>query len=178
MERDLLQVQEFKPKKPLEVEDELEREKELADIVYIFISPDKPGIRFYDRTPSAAETKITGNIPEGKFITDTHSISVVSWDSTLNSPNTSNKIMTRRGEVVIKTIMVTEKQFNLIASEILRPRKDERIVIDTIERKMENEINKENLKELREQLLFGFEQFNNIDSNTNNLSSGPGNFVK
>ena len=55
-------------------EREIDREKELADVVCVFTTPDKPGIRFYDRTPSGAEAQMTGVLPDGKFITDMDSI--------------------------------------------------------------------------------------------------------
>lgn len=159
-------------------EREFDRERELADVVYIFTTPDKPGIKFYDRTPKGAVAQMTGILPEGKYITDIHSMSKVSWDESLNKENTTNKVMTRDGEVVVKTIMVTVEQLNDILDEIIRQKDGERIVVDTRKKKIENEVNYDNLVQLKNNLISNLPEYNNIDPNKNNFGDDSSSFSK
>ncbi len=157
---------------------EIDREKELADVVYVFTAPDKPGIRFYDRTPSGAEAQMTGVLPDGKFITDMDSISKAEWDEALNKANTVSRVMTRNGEVVVKTIMVSEEQLDKIMSEIIRQKEGKRVVIDTVDRRLENRIDYEQLVQLKNNLISGTQQFDNVDPNKNDLTDGTGSFTR
>jgi len=159
-------------------EREINREKELADVVYVFAAPDKPGIRFYDRTPSGAEAQMTGVLPDGKFITDIDSISKAEWDEALNQANTVTKVMTRHGEVVVKTIMVSEEQLDKILSEILRQKEDKRVVIDTVNRELENRVDYQELLQLKNNLISGMPQYDNVDPNKNDLTDGTGSFSR
>ena len=83
---------------------EIETERELANIVYIFYSKNEQGIKFYDRTPEGMEMKIIGDLPDGKFKTDKHSISLVNWNDEVNIENTTELYRVRDGSVAVRTI--------------------------------------------------------------------------
>lgn len=162
--------------KPQEKKEENIASKEYADIVYIFTSPDKPGIRFYDKSPSGAVARLTGFLPKGKFITNIHSISEVKWDSNINEANTARKVKTENGELAVKTIMVSEKQFNLIMGEIIRQNESDTVVIDTIDRSLENELNYEKSFQPNYNSISNDQQYDNVDHNKNDLSEESSSF--
>jgi len=103
---------------------------ELANIVYIFYSKNEQGIKFYDRTPECMEAKIIGNLPEGKFKTDKHSISLVNWNDEVNIENTTELYRVRDGSVAVRTIMVSEEKYMEIADSILKQQNNDEIIID------------------------------------------------
>lgn len=116
------------------------REMDITDVIYIFTSTDKPGIKFYDRTPRRMETELTGTLPEGKYLTDMDSISVATWDEETNKANTTILCKVKDGTLNIKTIMVSEEQFIDIVNEIMKQKDNKVIVIDTRNKKIENNI--------------------------------------
>ena len=131
---------------------------ELADIIYVFSSPNEMGIKFYDRSPSGAIADLTGSVGSGKFITDIHSIQQASWDKNLNMPNSTQRCKTRRGSVVIKTYMVSDERMLKILDSIIKAKDPERIVID-----VGNTFHKSK-KEIYEELLSNINTFDNNSS--------------
>lgn len=121
---------------------EIETERELANIVYIFYSKNEQGIKFYDRTPEGMEAKIIGDLPDGKFKTDKHSISLVNWNDEANIENTTELYRVRDGSVAVRTIMVSEEKYMEIADSILKQQNNDEIIIDT--RNIKNEFNESN----------------------------------
>ena len=109
---------------------EIEIERELANIVYIFYSKKEQGIKFYDRTPDGMEAKIIGDLPDGKFKTDKHSISLVNWNDEVNIENTTELYRVRDGSVAVRTIMVSEEKYMEIADSILKQQNNDEIIID------------------------------------------------
>ena len=86
--------------------------------------------------------------------------------------------MTRNGEVVVKTIMVSEERLDKIMSEIIRQKEGKRVVIDTVDRRLENRIDYEQLVQLKNNLISGTQQFDNADPNKNDLTDGTGSFTR
>ena len=43
--------------------------KDFVDVIYLFVSPDGPGIEFYDNSPTGAVVKFAGSLPSGVFET-------------------------------------------------------------------------------------------------------------
>ena len=117
-----------------EFEERETTDKELADVIYIFTSKNKPGIRFYDRTPTGAVAKMIGTAPSGKFITDIYSIEQAKWDDSINKENTVIRTRTRYGSVVVKTFMIAEEQFYRILENIIEYEDKDYVVIDLIDR--------------------------------------------
>lgn len=154
-------------------EKEYRIDRELADVVYIFTSPDKPGIKFYDRTPYGAEAKMTGILPKGKFITDPNSISIEEWDETINKENRSVLVRGYNGGYKVTTIMVSEEQFDKIIKGIVSQIEKERVVIDTREKQLENKSDYKELLELKEKLIASTSNFADL-----NKKSSSGGFRK
>jgi len=161
----------------------MEREKELADIVCIFTSPEKPGIMFYDRTPEPGSpvAKFVGSVREGKYITDLTSISVVEWDNDMNDKSGNRSVMFREGSVNVRTIIVSEEQMNSILGDISRCDDPNRIVIDTqsvlndLHKIDRNRINYDNFKKERDKVINSIGKYNKIDSDIvslNNVDTG------
>lgn len=134
-------------------------EKELADIIYVFSGKDDLGIKFYDRTPSVAEAEMTGIVPKGKYITDFSSMSRAKWDDSINNPLEEQTVMTRQGEVRIKTIMVSKQKLIEILDVLLSSKKDgNRVVIDTRENQILNEENYNNVDMNKEDIISSFKK--------------------
>lgn len=108
-------------------------EMDYADIVYIFTDPKKPGIAFYDRTPSRKEEKEAKGIKEGQYLTELEDISRVSWDEKTNIPNGERTFMYVDGEVKVKTIMVSEERMKMILDKLLKCEPHSMVIIDTSE---------------------------------------------
>jgi hypothetical protein len=108
-------------------------EKELANVVYIFASKDMLGIKFYDKSPYGAVAKLAGSLPYGKYKTDIHSISKVSWDDEINEPNESHLIKTKNGSYKATTIMVSLEQFYMILYSIEKAKDKNDITINIYE---------------------------------------------
>lgn len=145
---------------------EVEREKELADIVCIFTSPEQPGIMFYDRSPEPGSpvAKFAGSPQEGKYITDRASISVAEWDEDMHVANGDKCVRYREGAVKVTTIMVTEEKMGEIIDDIIKSEDPDRIVIDT-RMTMINDIdiskvNYDNFKQARDDVMKNIEQYN------------------
>lgn len=135
----------------------MELKKEFADEIYIFVSPDKPGIRFYDHSPIEVVAKFAGSLPEGKFHTSLNSIKVVGWDSSVNVPNGSQLLKYMDGDVTARTYMVSEKQFNDIINAINMQSKENNdpIIIDIgipINLKKDNDTQLSNLHKIKDEL--------------------------
>lgn len=107
-----------------------EDDKELADIIYIFVSPDKPGIKFYSRSPRSA-------LNFGIFETRISSISSAEWDSKVNDQDKVSLLKTREGSVAIKTYIVSVEQMNKIIDSIDRQIGNDRIIINVVEDRLE-----------------------------------------
>ena len=112
---------------------ELESEKELEDIVYIFTSSKDIGIKFYDRTPEPGSqvAKLIGTPPKGKYITDLSSISVEKWDDEMNIANGTKMVRYMDGSVKVTTIIVSEEKMLEILEKIDKSKDPDRIIIDT-----------------------------------------------
>lgn len=114
-------------------------ELEYADEIYIFVSEDMKGLKFIDRTPSEAEQKFAGHLPEGVFHSDIHSISQAEWDEEVNEPNGTKLIHYRDGSNNARTYMVSAEKFQEILQTIMMAQKDGKgeFVIDTRDREKE-----------------------------------------
>ena len=155
---------------------QIESEEELADVVYIFTSPDKPGIKFYDRTPQKAEAAIVGTLPQGKFITDTSSIYTAQWDESINEENETVRIRVYDGAYKATTIMVSEEQFDEIIRKIVSQMKNDKIIIDTRKKTFENKRDYKSLLDLKQELIT---EINLSDyTNLNKKGSSGGSFGK
>ncbi len=93
---------------------------EFADEVYIFVSPNEPGIKFIDSSPNSQIVKLTATNPDGIYTTDLSSIDVVEWDEDINIPNRTIEIRYANGPVKIRTIMVSEETLKAILQDIDR----------------------------------------------------------
>ena len=162
---------EFGKKNDKMSQDELEVEKDLpslANVIYLFISPDKPGIKFYDRSPDKLEGELTGSLSRESYITDITSISFVDWNPEENKPNLSEQVKINSGDTyTVTTIMVTESEMLRILQDISDSIDKDHIVIN-VKGKYKDDINNlENLKEVNE--YFDYIDFNNdsIDNNVN-----------
>lgn len=107
-------------------------EMELANEVYLFTSPNEPGIKFYDRSPEpgSPEAKFAGSPQAGKFITDQHSISAATWDSEVNIANGVKHLRYADGEMDAITIMVSKEKMATILEAIKNSQDPDYIVID------------------------------------------------
>lgn len=114
-------------------------ELEYADEIYIFVSEDMKGLKFIDRTPSEAEQKFAGKLPEGVFHSDIHSMSQAEWDEEVNEPNGTKLIHYRDGSNNARTYMVSAEKFQEILQTIMVAQKDGKgeFVIDTRDREKE-----------------------------------------
>ena len=130
-------------------------EKELANVVYIFTSPELPGIKFYDRSPEGAVAKFAGTFPKGVFQTDIHSISRVSWDENINKPNNSQLIKVREGSYTATTIIVSHEQLIKILQTVEESKDKEHIRIDVIENKYQKDVNFDlsELEQMKKELM-------------------------
>jgi len=164
--------------KPKDFRPEREDDRELADIVYIFYSKEKQGIKFYDHSPYGPVAKLTGFLPEGQFKTEMHAISLVNWNDEVNKENTTELHRVKEGSVKIKTIMVSEEKFMEIADQILKQQNSDRIIIDINEKKIEKKLDYNEIFSLNNNLNFNKEQYNNIDANKNNISGESNSFKK
>ena len=114
----------------------MEIEQELADEIYIFISKNMKGLKFIDRSPSKVEQKFAGQLPEGVFYSDIHSMSQAEWNDDINEPNGTKIVHYRDGSNNSRTYMVSEEKFQEILQSILKAKNygDEQLVIDTREK--------------------------------------------
>lgn len=160
---------------------EMEKERELADIVCIFTSPVQPGIMFYDRSPEpgSPEARFVGSLEEGKYITDRASISRAQWNEEMHVANGVRKVRFREGSAKVTTIIVTEEKMKDILDRISKSEDPSRIVIDTgrvmtnlYTKQMINnnkidasEINYDNFKKMHDKVMMSMEQYNRFDSN-------------
>lgn len=114
-------------------------ELEYADEIYIFVSEDMKGLKFIDRSPSEAEQKFAGQLPDGVFHSDMHSMSQVEWDEEVNEPNGTKLIHYRDGSNNARTYMVSAEKFQEILETIMMAQKDGKgeFVIDTRDREKE-----------------------------------------
>lgn len=146
-------------------------ERELADVVYIFSDPSKPGIKFYDRSPSGAVAEFCGTLKPGRFQTDIYSISPAEWDRDINKFNGSQSIRIIQGSYTAKTIIVSEEQLKKIYDMINNCEDKNRIIIDVGDVKQKNDIdyNLSELYEIKEEFI---SQMNlNINLNENNYNN-------
>lgn len=141
-------------------------ETELADVIYIFTSPDKPGIKLHSRSPRSA-------LHFGVFETDVYSISVVNWDKEKNNPNNAELVRTRTGSVVVKTYMVSEQEMLRIKKSILRQRDNISITINITQNKLTSNIDYNNTKDidLSDLVRSKDELLNKFDTSENNYSN-------
>lgn len=111
----------------------MEMERGYADIVYIFVSPEEPGIMFYDRSPEPGSqlAMIAGTMKDGEYLTHPTDISEVEWDPSMNEENKTYLVRRRDGNVKVTTIMVSPEQMQKIRTDIARGREQSEIVIDT-----------------------------------------------
>lgn len=127
-------VEVLEPKKGSDKEFDREkiRENQYVDAICIFISPNKPGIMFFDRTLNFVENKdeIFVYQLKGKYITDMSSISSAIWDPEVNAPNASRELPYKYGVVKVKTIMVTSEKFLEIINDIFKSQTPGRLVIN------------------------------------------------
>lgn len=144
----------------------MERELEFADEIYIFVSPDKPGIKFYDKSPYGAVAKFSGSLPEDKFQTSIHSISQVEWDKEVNIPNKSQLIRCIDGSsYTVTTIMVSSEKMKEILQTISESEDKTRIIIDVMENKLDK--NKSSyLRELQKMRKDFMEDLNSINKDS------------
>ncbi len=114
-------------------------ELEYADEIYIFVSEDMKGLKFIDRSPSEAEQKFAGQLPDGVFHSDMHSMSQVEWDKDVNEPNGTKLIHYRDGSNNARTYMVSAEKFQEILETIMMAQKDGKgeFIIDTRDRQIE-----------------------------------------
>ncbi len=106
-----------------------EDDKELADIIYIFVSPDKPGIKFYSRSPKSA-------LHFGTFETDKKSISKAKWDDNVNAQEGATLFRVREGRVAVKTYIVSVEQMAKIVDSIVKQKDSDKIIINIAEDKL------------------------------------------
>lgn len=130
-------------------------ELEYADEIYIFVSEDMKGLKFIDRSPSWVEQKFAGQLPEGVFHSDVHSMSQAEWDEEVNEPNGTKLIHYRDGSNNARTYMVSAEKFQEILETIMVAQKDGKgeFVIDTRDREKEVVRNSEVLETSAEQKL-------------------------
>lgn len=108
-------------------------EREMADVVYIFVSPDQPGIKFYDRSPEPGSqlAAFVGTPGEGKYYTHPTDVSEAEWDPSMNEENKTYLIRYRDGDVKVTTIMVSPEQMQKIREEVARNKDSDGVIIDT-----------------------------------------------
>ncbi len=106
-----------------------EDDRELADIIYIFVSPDKPGIKFYSHSPKSA-------LHFGTFETDRASISKVKWDDKVNTQDGAALFRVRDGSVTVKTYIVSIEQMESILDSIIKQKNNDKIIINVVEDKL------------------------------------------
>jgi len=102
---------------------------ELANEIYIFTSPNRDGIKFYDRSPEGAVAKFAGSLPEGKYLTDRASVSIVKWDNDVNGYNETKKLKYMDGECSATTWIVSNEEMLRILDSIVNAEEPERITI-------------------------------------------------
>ena len=114
---------------------------EFADEIYIFVNEKIKGLKFYDRSPSKVEQKFAGQLPEGVFHTDKHSMEQVVWDEKVNEPNATKVVHYRDGSNNARTYMVSAEKFQEILESILTAQMEGRktFVIDTRDKDIEKE---------------------------------------
>ena len=174
---------------------EMEKDRELADIVCVFTSPEQPGIMFYDRSPEpgSPESKFAGSLEEGKYITDRASISRAQWDEEMHVANGDRSVRFREGTAKVTTIIVTEEKMKDILDGISKSEDSSRIIIDIggvmthlyVEQMMNSnnidagKVNYDNFKQVRDEVMKSMEQYNRLDNSdiptfNNNDTSGKG----
>lgn len=146
----------------------MDRRFELADIIYIFYSKDKPGIKFYDR--SAYQEVEPGYIYAGKFETDRPSISLAKWDDEENKENFVERKITRRGEVIIKTFMVSPEQYLEITNSIVQQKEKDKIMIEIKAPGIKQSIIENIYKDGIDYSKYNLDNFYNKTSDDNNFS--------
>ena len=107
----------------------VEYDKGTANIIYIFVSPDKPGIKFYSHSPNSA-------LHFGTFETDISSISTVDWDSKVNSQGGASLFRVNQGTVTVKTYIVSVEQMLEIMYSIIKQKDNDKIIINVVEDKL------------------------------------------
>ena len=146
----------------------MEIEQELADEIYIFISKNMKGLKFIDRSPSKVEQKFAGQLPEGVFYSDIHSMSQAEWNDDINEPNGTKIVHYRDGSNNSRTYMVSEEKFQEILQSILKAKNygDEQLVIDTREKESADEKSKFS----RQEIFNSIQELNQYKENEKDIS--------
>ena len=122
---------------PAKADTELEAEVRPVPILYFFSSPNKPGIRLYDQSPTGALADFAGTpgIEEidgekiGTFEVPPRSAKDVMWDSRVNIPNKGALERSHDGSVLVFTFIVSEEELESIRRQLREKEPDDRGVV-------------------------------------------------
>lgn len=139
-----IQSQEQKaPEQPQNVDRSRNYEKELADVIYMFLEEGGKGILLYDRSEDISASDLAETLKDGEFITDTVSCENVEWDDRVNIPNESLRVRYVEGSRKETTYIVSREKMIEVLSAILEANKENRsyIKLDSKERTPMNKVN-------------------------------------
>ena len=102
-----IQIQEQLLKKKKPDDRNLQAEPEFFDEVYVFFDKNKPGFKFYDRSPKlgSQEAMLVGVPPEGVYYT--YGIEDAEWDEEINRPGETVPVKYMDGTNTVTTVLVT-----------------------------------------------------------------------
>ena len=144
--------------------DEKEFDSELVDIIYIFTSPNEPGLKFYNRSSTGFEM--------GIFKTDKNSIFMATWDNKVNSPMETSIYKVREGSIRVKTFIVSTRRMKMILDSINSQLKNERIMLNI---KSEDNLEKYSqdisIKSSKEDLYVLLKNINEVDTSQLNYDN-------
>ena len=141
-----MQIQDQKQKtleQPQNVDRSRNYEKELADVIYMFLEEGGKGILLYDRSEDISARDLAETLKDGEFITDTVSCESVEWDDRVNIPNESLRVRYVEGSRKETTYIVSREKMIEVLSAILEANKENRsyIKLDSKERTPMNKVN-------------------------------------
>lgn len=141
-----MQIQDQKqttPEQPQNVDRSRNYEKELADVIYMFLEEGGKGILLYDRSEDISARDLAETLKEGEFITDTVSCESVEWDDRVNIPNESLRVRYAEGSRKETTYIVSKEKMIEVLSAILEANEENRsyIKLDSKEKTPMNKVN-------------------------------------
>lgn len=141
-----MQIQDQKqttPEQPQNIDRSRNYEKELADVIYMFLEEGGKGILLYDRSEDINARDLAETLKEGEFITDTVSCESVEWDDRVNIPNESLRVRYAEGSRKETTYIVSKEKMIEVLSAILEANEENRsyIKLDSKEKTPMNKVN-------------------------------------
>lgn len=139
-----MQIQEQKQKtseQPQNVDRSRNYEKELADVIYMFLEEGGKGILLYDRSEDISARDLAETLKDGEFITDTISCESVEWDDRVNIPNESLDVRYVEGSRKETTYIVSREKMIEVLSTLIQAKEEDipYVVLDSKEKVQMNQ---------------------------------------